>query len=41
MEGFSTADVARQLDLDSDVLRVKFGRLRQRLRDLGLDTEWL
>lgn len=41
MEGSNTAEVARQLNLDADVLRVRFGRLRQRLRELGLDTEWL
>lgn len=41
MEGLSTADVARQLELDPDVLRVRLSRLRRRLRDLGLDTEWI
>lgn len=41
MEGMSTADVARQLELDPDVLRVRVSRLRRRLRDLGLDTEWI
>ena len=41
MEGLTTADVARQLELDPDVLRVRLSRLRRRLRDVGLDTEWI
>lgn len=41
LEGHSTADVARRLGRDPDVLRVQLGRLRQRLRECGVLTEWL
>lgn len=41
LEGYTTADVARQLGLDPDVLRVRLSRLRRRLREQGLLTEWL
>lgn len=41
LEGCTTAEVARQLGLDPDVLRVRLGRLRRRLRQNGLLTEWL
>ncbi len=41
LEGHSTAEVARALDLDADVLRVRLSRLRQRLRAQGILTEWL
>lgn len=41
MQGMSTAEVARQLGLDADVLRVRLSRLRQRLRSQGLLEEWL
>jgi RNA polymerase sigma-70 factor (ECF subfamily) len=41
MQGYSTAEVARELKLDSDVLRVRLSRLRQRLRTEGVLTEWL
>jgi RNA polymerase sigma-70 factor (ECF subfamily) len=41
LEGFTTAEVARQLGLDSDVLRVRLSRLRRRLRDQGVLSEWL
>jgi RNA polymerase sigma-70 factor (ECF subfamily) len=41
LEGHSTADVARELGLDADVLRVHLSRLRQRLRADGILTEWL
>lgn len=40
-EGHSTADVARSLDLDPDMLRVRLSRLRKRLRDRGITEEWL
>jgi len=39
LEGFSTAEVARRLGLDADVLRVRLSRLRQRLRAAGLPEE--
>ena len=40
LEGRSTAEAARELDLDPDVARVRLSRLRKRLREHGLD-EWL
>lgn len=36
LEGHSTVEVAKILDLDPDVLRVKLSRLRKRLRERGL-----
>ncbi len=36
LEGLSTAEAARELGLDADVLRVQLSRLRQRLRDAGI-----
>ncbi len=41
IEGHSTVEVARSLNLDPDVLRVKLSRLRKRLRDRGLVDEAL
>jgi RNA polymerase sigma-70 factor (ECF subfamily) len=41
MQGYSTAEVARQLGLDADVLRVRLSRLRQRLCDQGVLEEFL
>lgn len=41
LEGNTTADVARQLGLDADVLRVKLSRLRRRLRDAGVMADML
>ena len=41
LQGYSTADAARVLDLDPDVLRVRLHRLRQRLRASKLVREWL
>jgi RNA polymerase sigma-70 factor (ECF subfamily) len=41
LQGYSTAEVARTLGLDADVLRVRLSRMRQRLRDRGVLTEWL
>lgn len=41
LEGYNTAEVARCLNLDADVLRVRLSRLRQRLRISGTLTEWL
>lgn len=35
MEGYSTAEVAENLQLDPDVLRVKLSRLRKKLRERG------
>lgn len=41
LQGYSTAEVARAMGLDSRFLRVRLGRLRTRLREQGLLTEWL
>jgi RNA polymerase sigma-70 factor (ECF subfamily) len=41
MQGHSTAEIARQLGLEPDTLRVRLHRLRQRLRAAGVLTEWL
>ena len=41
IDGFSTIDVARALDLDPDVLRVKLSRVRKRLREKGFEGELL
>ena len=39
--GHSTADVARALGLNADVLRVRLSRLRKRLRDGRLLADWV
>ncbi len=39
--GYTTAEVAQALELDSDVLRVRLSRLRKRLKDRGLLNDWL
>jgi RNA polymerase sigma-70 factor (ECF subfamily) len=39
--GYSTAEVARRLGLDADVLRVRLSRLRRRLRDSNVLAQWL
>jgi RNA polymerase sigma-70 factor (ECF subfamily) len=41
LQGHSTADVARLLNVDSRFLRVRLGRLRKRLQERGLLNEWL
>lgn len=41
MEGLSTVEAARELKLDPDVLRVRLSRLRRRLRERGLDSDWI
>lgn len=41
LQGFSTAEAARDMGLDPDVVRVRLFRLRQRLRDQGVLGEWL
>jgi RNA polymerase sigma factor (sigma-70 family) len=41
LQGFSTAEAARQLGEDADVLRVRLSRLRRRLRDSRVLREWL
>jgi RNA polymerase sigma-70 factor (ECF subfamily) len=41
LQGCSTAEAARRLGVDGDVLRVRLSRLRRRLREKNLLTEWL
>jgi RNA polymerase sigma factor (sigma-70 family) len=41
LQGHNTAEVARALGLDADVLRVRLSRLRVRLQASGVLTEWL
>ena len=41
LEGYSTVEIAEQLQLDADVLRVKLSRLRKRLRERGLENDLL
>jgi len=41
LEGFSTAEAARALEADPDVLRVRLSRLRKKLTERGLMAEWL
>lgn len=41
LEGYSIAEVARSMNIDPHLLRVRLSRLRQRLRDTGVLTEWL
>jgi RNA polymerase sigma-70 factor (ECF subfamily) len=41
LQGYSTADVAREIGVDPDVLRVKLSRLRHRLREEGVLNEWI
>ncbi len=39
LEGYTTAEAARELRLDPDVMRVRLSRLRRRLREKGLADE--
>jgi RNA polymerase sigma-70 factor (ECF subfamily) len=41
LQGYSTADVARQLGLNADVLRVRLSRLRRQLRASHNLPEWI
>ncbi len=41
LSGYSTAEAARELGADPDVLRAHLSRLRQRLRSAGILNEWL
>jgi RNA polymerase sigma-70 factor (ECF subfamily) len=41
LQGHSTAEAARMLGQDPDIVRVQLSRLRNRLREKGLLTEWL
>jgi RNA polymerase sigma-70 factor (ECF subfamily) len=40
LQGFSTAEAARQLGEDADVLRVRRSRLSRKLRDSQVLREW-
>jgi RNA polymerase sigma-70 factor (ECF subfamily) len=41
LQGYSTVEAARALEVDADALRVRLSRLRQKLRDCGLFDDWL
>ena len=41
LDGYSTAEIARHLGLDADVLRVRLSRLRKRLREQGILNDLL
>jgi RNA polymerase sigma-70 factor (ECF subfamily) len=41
LQGLSTADIARQLGLNADVLRVRLSRLRQHLRQTHNLSDWI
>jgi RNA polymerase sigma-70 factor (ECF subfamily) len=41
LQGFTTAEAARKLDADPDILRVRLSRLRRRLTERGLLSDWL
>lgn len=41
LQGLSTAEAARTLGADADVLRVRLSRLRKRLTDRGVLADWL
>jgi RNA polymerase sigma-70 factor (ECF subfamily) len=41
LDGYTIAEVARSMGVDPHLLRVRLGRLRQRLRETGVLTEWL
>jgi RNA polymerase sigma factor (sigma-70 family) len=41
MEGHTTAEAARAMDMDRQVLGVRLQRLRKKLVDAGLDSDWL
>lgn len=41
LQGFRTVEIARELGLDADVLRVRLSRLRRRLREQGMLADGL
>lgn len=41
LEGYTTAEAARALNADPDVLRVRLSRLRRKLTERGLLSDWL
>jgi RNA polymerase sigma factor (sigma-70 family) len=41
LQGFSIAEVARSMEIEPHLLRVRLGRLRQRLHSLGVLNDWL
>lgn len=40
LEGCSTAEAARRLELNSDVLRARLGRIRRKLELSGITADW-
>jgi RNA polymerase sigma-70 factor (ECF subfamily) len=41
LQGYSTAEVARQLGMDADILRVRLSRLRRQFRENQQLTQWI
>jgi RNA polymerase sigma-70 factor (ECF subfamily) len=41
LEGYTTAEAARALDADPDILRVRLSRLRRKLTERGMLSDWL
>ena len=41
LEGFTTGEVAAQLQLHPVAIRVRWSRLRQRLEQSGITAKWL
>lgn len=41
LQGFSIAEVARSMEIEPHLLRVRLSRLRERLHDTGILNEWL
>ncbi len=41
IEGFTTADAAKQLNADAGVLRVRLSRLRRHLDRVGIAADWI
>lgn len=41
LEGYTTAEAARALQADPDVLRVRLSRLRRKLTERGMLSDWL
>lgn len=41
VEGYSTAEAARELGKDPDVTRVQLSRLRKRIKNMGIFSDWL
>jgi RNA polymerase sigma factor (sigma-70 family) len=41
LQGYRTVEIAKEIGINADVLRVRLSRLRQRLRASGVAAEWL